>query len=867
MVVPGPRRLLERIVQTARNSNTAQRVRQHRLDAWRASVFASSPWFDAAWYREQSRNVGTDDLEALEHYLEFGERADRDPGPEFDVAAYVTMNPEAAGRALTHFHRTVAAAPQGARLRPIDITDVTFEPIATGWVDTEWIRRTQVAALPDIDDGHHVWVHARPADIDPSPWFDTSDYAAQVPRADPLAHPVEHWVAMRSETHSARAPTPRVVGVDGSRGPVSRHRVRPSSSLERLSIAVMIHAFYVDLLPELLDRLAVIPGSPTLLVSVDSLTDARAAHDAIDTLRGRTAPRVVKVVPNRGRNFAPLLCSFPEELRQHELVLHVHTKKSLFTGAELVDWRSHLLRHLLPSAAGVEAIVSLLSPDPASDETEAIRCGVVQPPSWDQLDPWAIHWFANMQHGQRLYEQMGVSDRVAEGYVMFPVGGMFWARVEALEPLLSLQLTVGDFEREAAQLDSTLAHAIERAIPAAAGVAGFETVELDAHAGQWRVGWSGVPGDDFGSIPAVALDHALATSELVSVGLFGTLLLEPTLTRTGTGQPGFGSHAAELASGARRCLPRTWLIERLRADARENPRRRRYVLMSDTELSSVEVWSLLQDIGLADVIDHLDLASAGGGRKADGSMWDTVARRERVPADRWVHIGASEGADMRWACERLLQYVHTPEPGSVVRRRGVEPSLLPADLVRGTDALIGHSLAVQARRQRSIHDHDSEPQRVDLVDIGTAVVGPLTLAFAISAGGRSADATDSDFVSTVLARVGAGAGGPARTDLAAAMAAKLVEATERVHGAGRIAAVLQSCWTPRLDDSTGAGDIAALHRAALDFVEDHIDLFGLEVAGAPIDPTMALRALARCERPFLPDLDAVLRAIGSATTQ
>ena len=54
------------------------------------------------------------------------------------------------------------------------------------------------------------------------------------------------------------------------------------------------------------------------------------------------------------------------------------------------------------------------------------------------------------------------SGLTSEDFVEFPVGSMFWARADALAPLLNSTITYHEFEKERGKTDSTLSHIIER---------------------------------------------------------------------------------------------------------------------------------------------------------------------------------------------------------------------------------------------------------------------------------------------------------------------------------------------------------------------------------------------------------------------
>jgi O-antigen biosynthesis protein len=67
---------------------------------------------------------------------------------------------------------------------------------------------------------------------------------------------------------------------------------------------------------------------------------------------------------------------------------------------------------------------------------------------------------SNRRHVRSLAARLGMHVEDEDFY--FVAGSMFWVRPEALAGLLALALSDDDFEREAGQVDGTMAHAMER---------------------------------------------------------------------------------------------------------------------------------------------------------------------------------------------------------------------------------------------------------------------------------------------------------------------------------------------------------------------------------------------------------------------
>jgi hypothetical protein len=241
----------------------------------------------------------------------------------------------------------------------------------------------------------------------------------------------------------------------------------PAEPAEAPRIAVVLHAFHLELVPEFRDYLRHIPFPADLFIS----TDTEAKRGAIAALFADWPAGAVevRVVPNRGRDIAPKIVGFAEVHRRYDHVLHLHTKVSAHD-AKLAGWRGYILEGLLGSPEVVRGVLEAFRVAP--------WLGMLAPQHIDMLRPW-IGWGTNFAAAAPLARRLGIG--LAEAAPLdFPSGSMFWARGAALRPLLDLGLRFEDFPEESGQTDGTLAHAIERLYFHICEAAGFGWMKVAA---------------------------------------------------------------------------------------------------------------------------------------------------------------------------------------------------------------------------------------------------------------------------------------------------------------------------------------------------------------------------------------------------
>ena len=220
------------------------------------------------------------------------------------------------------------------------------------------------------------------------------------------------------------------------------------------------HFHYPELLSNFLDRLATNASRCDLYITT---TDTEREDALLAILADRAVEATVTVVPNKGRDLGPFLTELlPSLINQYEIVGHIHGKRSLRLGFEFGErWREFLWQHLIgDNHPMMDRVFDAFSRDD--------KLGLIFP-----LDPHLIGWSKNRKIAELLAAQMGIS-KSFPAHFDFPVGTMFWARTNALRPLLNLGLRWGDYPREPIDDDGTMLHALERLIPMVVEAAGYK---------------------------------------------------------------------------------------------------------------------------------------------------------------------------------------------------------------------------------------------------------------------------------------------------------------------------------------------------------------------------------------------------------
>jgi lipopolysaccharide biosynthesis protein len=220
-------------------------------------------------------------------------------------------------------------------------------------------------------------------------------------------------------------------------------------------IAIHAHMFYPEMAPLLATYLAQFPQNIDLFISNPKEQDQDYLCKQFDKVT--TIKRLeVRLTPNQGRDIAPMIDPFGKTLLEYDYIAHIHSKKSVGTNNIGQLWCDYLWEAVLSNQNERLSKIWALLDDHS----------MVYPEKFHLIDVANCRWGNHLPRSIALCEQLNISPPTApltsEDFVEFPVGSMFWARADALTPLLASNLTYQDFETESGKTDGTLNHTIER---------------------------------------------------------------------------------------------------------------------------------------------------------------------------------------------------------------------------------------------------------------------------------------------------------------------------------------------------------------------------------------------------------------------
>lgn len=401
--------------------------------------------------------------------------------------------------------RLKAGAGQG-----IDYEQLTEEAVSLGLFNPSWYQEYYGRTFPSNVEAFKDYVRkSRFSPVNPSPAFDNETYHRTYMdvfhgQVSPLLHYLMHG---RQEGRRYAPYAPRWM----PRNVLTPER-EVNAAAQELKVAACLHIFYDDFIDRFAQALNAFPIELDILLTLanDSLVEhARRTfgkHPKVKNLE-------IRVVPNRGRNFGPMLVEYAEKLREYDLFCHLHSKKSLYSGKEQTQWADYLTEYILRDPSVTSGILNSFA-----DNSEL---GVYYPTTFWMMPTWVNHLTMNVPFVRALEEEFDLPR--TSGFLSYPAGGMFWARPQALKDLLSKQWTYEDFPEEPLPNDGSMLHALERVLGKAAQKRGYGEFFYYPPTGQFTRDHSYT----FSSYQGSGLNQhlpAIQAHECISFDVFDTLV-------------------------------------------------------------------------------------------------------------------------------------------------------------------------------------------------------------------------------------------------------------------------------------------------------------------------------------------------------
>ena len=240
-------------------------------------------------------------------------------------------------------------------------------------------------------------------------------------------------------------------------------------------VAVFIHAFYAEMMPEFWAHIAKFPMPAHLFLSTATPENKAAIEAFLDEKGWPAADRTVRVVEqNRGRDMSSLFITFRDIALSGEypVALRLHSKRTPQVSRQVAEgFKAHLYDNLVHSPGAIRQMLDRLEAEP--------DIGLVIPPVIHVGFGTLGHsWFNNRPTVRQLCSDMGLQVPLDADTPVAPYGTMFWFRTDALRRMFEWTWQWEDYNPEPNHIDGGLAHVQERLIGYAVQGNGYRVLSV-----------------------------------------------------------------------------------------------------------------------------------------------------------------------------------------------------------------------------------------------------------------------------------------------------------------------------------------------------------------------------------------------------
>ncbi|KTC63481.1 hypothetical protein AO262_14570 [Pseudomonas fluorescens ABAC62] len=466
---------------------TKNPVEHYLHEGWKTGL-EPHPCFVTKFYLESNKDVQKINAHPFLHFVMYGYNEDRLTRDGFSLTQYKIQHPEivtAGINPLKHFTKKYGQSEPAHNTRllvqpPLSLPELNASEIKhlsalavqMGLFNTQWYSEAYGRSFESTDHAFADYLEkSRFSPVNPSDAFDTETYHrmhndvyhAQI---SPLYH---YLISGRHEGRTYHANVKKWQ-------PNSILNVAPvlKPEAEALKVAVCLHIFYEDYIDKFSKALDNFPKTVDVFITLADASHKKKTHD-IFSKHPRVGQLKIVSVPNRGRNFGPLLVEFSDDLGGYDLFCHLHSKKSLYSGRAQTQWADYLTEYLLQDAHVITQVLNAF--------VDRKDLGVYYPTTFWMMPSWVNHVTMNKGFMSAWSQEWDIEPR--DGFLSYPAGGMFWARPAAVKDMLEKKYIYDSFPMEPLPNDGSMLHALERMIGLLAEKNGYTQFFYHPSSGQF----------------------------------------------------------------------------------------------------------------------------------------------------------------------------------------------------------------------------------------------------------------------------------------------------------------------------------------------------------------------------------------------